>query len=788
MVAYLAREIAGGSASEMLFEGLLSAAEARGQDLVVFRGGYFGKDPGAVTYGLIDERWQGAISWASPENDTAKSPHFLQLGKLPVVTLTQQVSPLPVVVTDAHSGMRLLLEHLVQYHGKRRLAFVRGPENHPMARERLQAYQEVLRENGIAADERLVSPVGNWDRARGAEMVRLFLDERRMSPGTDIEAIVCVNDNIALGAVAELQRRGLRVPEDLAVTGFNDIFETRVNTPPITTVALPGNEQAARALEVLSAITAGQRPAEVTRIPARLVIGQSCGCPSHQVEAAASGMVSLGGGFDPLGALAGAWRSVGLFSRSRAIHAMTRAVRAQLKPGQEGHEAMLEAVAARLVDGFCAETGWGRQAGAFGQALTEAVKAYAGAKLPAELLQEQISALRRQVLPSLWRRGRILRAEDVWARGRVMLAEMSGRMREAANLKALSDERTVGQLGARLATTHETGALLKLLQQDLPKLGVPAVHLAVYEGGEGWDRKTLPARLRVLTPFPGARDGLVGVKDFIPALIAQSAQRKTLIAMPLHFNEIQIGLAVFELGPRDGTLYESLKVQLSSSLYGSLLRQTLRDTLAGMERKVGEVSGNSGRINQSVQGGSTAMEEVVSSIHGISDHVREVAKVISEAVTLAGRVGDDIALLNSQSQEISKVTGMITEVAQQTNMLALNAAIEAARAGDAGRGFAVVAEEVKSLAVNTVKSSSSIREIIGRVQENTIRVNGSVAGINEIMRRISDLSAGITASISEQETASDEINSVLLDAARGTNEIAQALAELDELSRAAARL
>ncbi|MDQ7989604.1 MAG: methyl-accepting chemotaxis protein [Candidatus Dactylopiibacterium sp.] len=793
-VAYFAREIAGGSAQEMLFEGLLGAAERAGQDLVVFRGGYFARDPGALIYGLVDARYHGAISWAGAEGDQAANPHYASLGKLPVVTLTQQMPPWPVVVTDSHSGMRALVEHLVVHHGKRRVAFVRGPETHPLARERHQAWAEVLRQHELTADERLLSPCGSWDKSRGADIVRLFLDERRLVAGRDFDALVCVNDNLAIGAIQEFQRRGVRVPEDVAVTGCNDVFDARVNTPPVTTVALPGDEQAARALDVLNTLAAG-RPAEaVTRLPGRLVVGQSCGCPSHQAAVAASGLSLLEPGFRP-----GAWlgcvvRAFGFFGRGRAVRAMVAAAGAAHAYAQSKEE-MLRAVAELMVEGFCNELGSRRHAGAFQAALLEGGKQLEAARLPADLMQAMLSELRRRMLPALWRRGRVIRAEDLWGQGRVLLAEAAARLREAANLKALARERAIGQLGARLATTSEIGALLKVLQQELPKLGIPSLDLALYEGDPGWDRTRLPARLRVLTSFSAAGvqrvegpAATLEVGEFIPRILARGGQRQTLIALPLHFNEIQIGIAVLGLGPREGALYESLRVQLSSSLYGALLGQTLQQTLAGIERKVSEVSGNSEQITHAVQGGSAAMEGVANSIHEISDHIREVGRVIDEAVRLSGAAAQDITLLNEQSGEISKITGFITEIAQQTNMLSLNAAIEAARAGEAGRGFAVVAQEVKTLAVNTVTSSANIRNMIGSVQDNTGRVHHAMSGINEVMTRLAELSSGISAAIAEQEQSSSEISSVLVEAARGTGEIAGALAELDALSRNGAKV
>ncbi|WP_170942985.1 LacI family DNA-binding transcriptional regulator [Candidatus Dactylopiibacterium carminicum] len=285
-VAFLAREI-GSSASEMLFKGALAAVEHSGQSLVVFRGGYIGKDPGAVIYDNINAEFLGAIDWASASQDASKHPVARQK-RIPLVTLTQHIPPHPVVVNDSHSGIHALVEHLIRDHGKRRIAFFRGPEGHPLAQERFKAYQEVLSENGIAFEEWLVSPCGNWDRVRGNELLRLFIEERRLKPGEDFDAVVCVNDNLAIGTIIECQARGIRVPEDIAVTGCNDILDARVNMPPVSTVALPGDTQVARALDVLNAMLRKEHPQDSTRLPGQAILRQSCGCASQQVVAAAS--------------------------------------------------------------------------------------------------------------------------------------------------------------------------------------------------------------------------------------------------------------------------------------------------------------------------------------------------------------------------------------------------------------------------------------------------------------------------------------------------------------------
>lgn len=793
-VAFLTRELVGGSTPELLFEGILNSTEKLDQNLVVFRGGTLGKDPGSAIYNLINSSYDGVITWASSDSDNFTNTYYKRYGKVPVVTLTLQISPYPVVSTDSYAGMRMVIEHLIKVHGKKKIAFIRGPESHAYAKERFQAYQDVLRENDLPLDDRRITPFCTWDKSKGAEMVRMFLDEKKFTPGTDFDAVACVNDNIAIGAIEEFQKRGIRVPEDIAVTGCNDTVEARALTPPVTTVSFPSDEQVAKALEIVNAAARGNSPADVTKLPARFVVGQSCGCRSHKVEAAISGLTPMGQKFVLAQRVGNFLKMFGLFGKHNTMHAMKDAIVDGLNL-DNGREEKLLTVAEKMIKAFYLELGRSKHCGAFMASLTEAVKLFSAEKIQAELLQNYISMLRRNALPTIRRRSKLIKAEDIFSQSRVMLSEAAGRLRDAANLKVVAQERSISQLGAKLVTTHEIAAILKIVQQDLPKLGIPAFYLALYENEAGWDRKSIPSQLKVLTAF-NAKGGskfegsqaVMKSEDFIPRILSGGSDRQALMVQPLHFNDTQIGLAVFGIGPKDGSIYEAIKVQLSSSLYGALLRQTLKETLAIMESKVTEVSGNSEKINLSVQGGSTAMEGVANSIHDISGSIKEVMQVISDAVSLTTAAGRDITVLNNKSNEISKILRFITEIAEQTNLLSLNAAIEAARAGEAGRGFAVVAQEVKSLALNTVTSSTSIRSMIGSVQENTKLVHSSMSRINDIMKKVSDLSVGISSAIYEQEHSTNEISDVLIEAARGTNQIAEVLAEIDAISKNASKI
>src|SRR4029079_2860377 len=108
---------------------------------------------------------------------------------------------------------------------------------------RYAAYRHVLEERRIPFDRALVAP-GDFQAEAGARAIATWLDDRHV----DFEAVVAANDHMALGAMQALQERHIRVPQQVAVIGFDDVDEARFATPSLTTVRQPLYQQGARAL------------------------------------------------------------------------------------------------------------------------------------------------------------------------------------------------------------------------------------------------------------------------------------------------------------------------------------------------------------------------------------------------------------------------------------------------------------------------------------------------------------------------------------------------------------
>ena len=185
------------------------------------------------------------------------------------------------------------------------------------------------------------------------------------------------------------------------------------------------------------------------------------------------------------------------------------------------------------------------------------------------------------------------------------------------------------------------------------------------------------------------------------------------------------------------------------------------------------VSAASEQVSSNVQTVATGVEEMSASIREIAANASEAAKVVEQAVVIAGTTNLTIAKLGTSSHDIGKVIKVITSIAEQTNLLALNATIEAARAGEAGKGFAVVANEVKELAKDTAKATEDISQKIEAIQVDSRGAVEAIKQISDIIARVNAISATIASAVEQQSATTNEISRNVAEAAQGSGSIAE---------------
>jgi LacI family transcriptional regulator len=180
-----------------------------------------------------------------------------------------------VVTADNRSGSAAIVTHLVEDHGRRRIYHVDGPSSMPDNAQRRRGLLQVLREH---PDARLVGAThGSNYLESGLAAGRRMLAECR---GEIPDTVVAANDQMAIGVLRSLTAVGIRVPEQVAVVGFDDIYPGELSAPPLTTVHQPMGALGERACDrLLKRIATPGLPPRVELLPTELVLRQSCGCP-----------------------------------------------------------------------------------------------------------------------------------------------------------------------------------------------------------------------------------------------------------------------------------------------------------------------------------------------------------------------------------------------------------------------------------------------------------------------------------------------------------------------------
>jgi len=268
------------SYSDVVWRAVDSRARERDCDLVVCVGRRLDRDePGAgahnLLYRLALERPWDALVVAHICYQRLGPAQRLEVARRfegrPAAATARGLGGVPAVEFENGSGLVDLVNHLIEVHGKRRLVFVSGPRAVEDAQVRLEAWRRTVEAAGLPSGDEWVLE-GGFNPLDCPDLARQVADRVRRL-GAD--AVVTSSDIVAEVLLRELPALGFRVPEDLAVTGFDDVPLASAVDPALTTVRQPVRDQFRAAVDLaLDGRVAGPGPA-----PGALVVRASCGCP-----------------------------------------------------------------------------------------------------------------------------------------------------------------------------------------------------------------------------------------------------------------------------------------------------------------------------------------------------------------------------------------------------------------------------------------------------------------------------------------------------------------------------
>lgn len=198
---------------------------------------------------------------------------------IPAVSIDRELGDCYFIGIRNAPAMEQITRHFIEKHGVRRLNYISGPDDNTESSARLSAFRRVLEEYDIPLEPERVYH-GTFRAKDGRRAVEAFLRSGLELP----EAIICANDAMAISAVLALEANGIRVPDDVLVSGFDNIYNARHFSPALTTVERPLMQSGALACELICRHAAGEELPRVQELNAVPIYDESCGCPAQETE------------------------------------------------------------------------------------------------------------------------------------------------------------------------------------------------------------------------------------------------------------------------------------------------------------------------------------------------------------------------------------------------------------------------------------------------------------------------------------------------------------------------
>jgi signal transduction histidine kinase/DNA-binding LacI/PurR family transcriptional regulator/AraC-like DNA-binding protein len=511
------------------------------------------------------ENVDGLLIWANILSHTLDRSSLAtfcsRYGHLPIISMGMTLPSIPSIQIDMRAGMRKLLSHLIEIHGRRKIAFIRGLEVSQDAEERYQAYLETLMLYNIPIDPNLIIS-GDFRRSSGAAAIQQLLGTHKLG----FDALVSANDNMAIGAMQALQAQGIRIPDDVVVAGFDDIEETRAITPSLTTVRAPWHSLGSKSVDLLLSRLANDPLPSQILLDTELVCRQSCGCQHPDVD-----------------------------GQPAFHHTAARPIEieetTQLSAQFLQNDLSLEVEKVLTVFESTTDLNriWSKQ---LSEAFLLDIESKDG---PSHVFIETLTQILSQILTGteilVWQdvldviRAKVrrlfpskdiaIKAHDLLENGYSLVGEMAHRKQLQQRLEALDQTSRLNRIVQTMSTTYDIETLMKLLAIELPGLGIESCFLSLYdEKGDSpaWSRLILAVvgKERIRLDQKGVR---FPTSQLVPPNLLPTNRLFAFDVEALYFQEVQIGFVMFEIGPRNGDVYATLRGHLSSALKSAELVQ-----------------------------------------------------------------------------------------------------------------------------------------------------------------------------------------------------------------------
>ena len=631
---------------------------------------------------------------------------------LPVVTAAVSLDGIPSVVSDSYQGIKELVEHLLEKHHRKRIAFIRGPVGHQEADERFRAYTDALIAHGFSKEETLTRVVtGDYTIGSGQKAMQDLLESKK-----PFDAVVGANDSMALGALHVLKLNGYKVPQDISLTGFDNTEDSRHSVPPLTTSQQLVYEVGWHAGQLLLSKLRYEDVEEAMVVPPSLVIRESCGCTNQAVEKVASINIPL----EP--------EPVAMEPHNMTLEAMRQAVPEYL------HGRYKDWII-KVYNSFLSELK-DVPSGVFISELEKAVLHSFSIPGSESYWGEILSGMRKCALKNSKGEIDLSKAEMLWQQARVLVGQITQTHEMGLRLQVEQRGFALREISEMLMSSRRLSDVLDVIVLELPRLGIHSCYLSLFEDVEqslDWSRLILAYDLngRIFLEQGGIR---FRSRQLLPANMFSNIGVLGFVAEALYSKDERLGFILLDVDAADSKVCGALRGLLSNALQGVILQEQ-REKAEGqllhyqknLEKLVEDRTFELNQTNQQLEReiaererATRERENLIQELEAKNAELEQFAYTVSHdlkspLVTIKGFLGflrEDA--VSGNSQRLNMDINRIAEAADKMHAL-LSDLLELSRIGR-------MMNEPENISFNELVNEA-LQLTEGRLQEHGVKIN-----------------------------------------------------------------
>ncbi len=488
-----------------------------------------------------------------------------ELSPIPIITFGTKLEGIPTVIVDGRYGITQAVGHLYNIHKCRNIAFIKGPDDLYESEERLKGYIEGLNKVNLSFEPEYIGH-GDFSRKSGFDAAFNLIEKKGLKP----DAIICSNDEMAIGVIDFLEEKNISVPEDIKLIGFDNVEESKFSNPPLTTIEQPLRKQLEIVIESAINLINKEKIPEILTLPATLIVRESCGCISedtarenhfldyHKIKSLYS--LKMTGDY---------WKfqpdTFGLFHDEMTKRSWMEDVKTRME----------EELELRVLANFNLFTK--EVAKIFYKYTEEAIARRIDFRFIYSFLMDYLHK-KKEADESI---------KAIIDRAIAIIEKIYSETEKRVLLNIIVEQREkrlfLEMIGQEISSAFNKKRLVELLKRFLPSLGIKKCFLCLYQGNVEWNGKlkwVIPEKAKILLDF---REGDISVcenkfitkEEFLPEDFFKGESFNGAV-LPLFFENSHFGYMVFSPLSEDEILFETLQRQISNAINGALLIESIR--------------------------------------------------------------------------------------------------------------------------------------------------------------------------------------------------------------------